>query len=106
MTVVEPMGYLDTLEDGHDEIIDLRTVFESDVDQTLAYELVGDAHEELVDASIQEWALHLRHVPQQYGATDITVRALGQLSGEQAVDTLALNVAPVNDWPVLASPLT
>ena len=101
VNVLEPLGQLDTWEDGQDAIIDLRDVFESELDQPLVYEVQGDAHEPLVDASIEEWALRLQHAPQQSGTAEITVRAVGQLDGQQAVDTLTLNVAPVNDWPTL-----
>ena len=101
VNVLEPLGQLDTWEDGHDAIIDLRDVFESELDQPLVYEVQGDGHEHLVDATIEEWALRLQPAPQQSGTAEITVRAVGQLDGQQAVDTLTLNVAPVNDWPTL-----
>ncbi len=105
VNVIEPLGQLDTFEDGHDAIVDLRDVFQSDTDQTLEYRVVRNSDPDLVDASIEEWGLRLRHLPERSGAAEITVRAIGQQDGEEVVDTLALNVAPVNDWPTYSGEL-
>ena len=103
--VLQPMGTLDVWEDGHDGFVDLRPVFQSDQDQPLAYEVVENAHQGLVQASIEQWALRWRHLPDRHGSAGVTVRARGQVDGAMVLDTLTLNVVPVNDWPALVRPL-
>lgn len=99
--VLHPMGELVAREDGPDCFIDLRPVFESDWDQTLDYQLVGQGHADLVDASIADGTLRLRHLPEQAGTAEITIRAVGRQDHSSALDTLTLHVTPVNDWPTL-----
>lgn len=105
ISVVQPMGQLETQEDGPDTWIDLRTVFESDLDQSLTYELVANTNPTLAEATVEAWALRVRHAADQSGSARISVRARGQSDGQTAVDTLCLTTRPVNDWPVLRSGL-
>lgn len=105
VNVVQPMGELEASEDGPADVIDLRQVFQSDLDQTLSYELIDPVDDRLVHASIDEWALRLEYVPEQSGDAEIAVRAAGDLDDLSAIDTLTLHVAPVNDWPQLVDGL-
>ena len=99
--VAEPLGQLFTQEDGHDEMIDLRQVFQSDLEQPLTFQIEGTGYDSLIEASIDQWALHLHPVADQVGMAELTVRATGQIDHEEAVDTLAVHVSGVNDWPEL-----
>ncbi len=101
VNVVQPMGEQSVWEDGHDTLIDLRTVFESDLDQPLTYELVGNTNETLADATLDAWALRVKHRENQHGTAEITVQARGQIDQELAIDTLHLTTRPVNDPPAL-----
>ncbi len=103
INVVEPLGQWDMWEDGDDMIVDLRPVFRSDCDQSLAYEVVTNSRADLVAARIDEWALRLQVAEDQVGAAEIVIRAVGATDALEARDTLSLHVAPVNDWPTLVA---
>ena len=90
--LLQPMGTLDAREDGPDGWLDLRPVFQSDGNQPLTYELVGDAHRALVEATIEQGTLRWRHLPDCHGSADLTVRARGQVDG-----TTATNNAPLRN---------
>ncbi len=102
--VLAPLGQWELWEDGQDQVIDLREVFQSDIQQSLEFEVQG-GDPALVDVVLDQWALRLHPEPQQSGQTELVVRAVGTLDGQQASDTLSVQITPVNDWPTLEMPL-
>ena len=103
--VVEPLGAWEAVEDGDDIIVDLRPVFRSDFEQSLTYEVVRNSRADLVTAEIEEWALRLTMGEDQFGDSELAVRAVGTTDGQEAQDTLSLHIASVNDWPILVAPM-
>lgn len=101
VNVLGPLGTYQSWEDAEDLVFDLREVFSTDQDQSLRYELVGNTNPGIVDATVEQWSLRVRHREDQYGESDVTVKAVGAQDGQYAVDTLQLRVRGVNDFPRL-----
>ena len=92
---------INTVEDASSDTVDLNAVFD-DVDSpdtTLIYSVVANSGPSLIDAAIDAGGvLTLNYLPDQFGASTISVRATDP-EGNATDETFTINVAPVNDAP-------
>ncbi|MCU0960171.1 MAG: hypothetical protein MUF48_08710 [Pirellulaceae bacterium] len=103
--VLQPLGQQYTWEDGHDTVVDLRQVFESDRDALLGFTVVDNSRTTLVQATTDSWYLRVQQLPDQHGEARITVRAEELDSREFATDTLTVTTVAVNDAPAVRAGL-
>ncbi len=102
--VTSPVGAVSVDEDSGDSVIDLVTVFD-DVDiitdgDSLTISVVSNSNTGLVSTNLVNGQLTLDYRSQQFGLATIVVRAT-DLAGEYRDETILVNVAPVNDAPLV-----
>ena len=94
-SLVEDMEEVTANEDSQDIILDLRKVFQTDLDEEISFSVTSNTS--IATATFYEWALRLEFPAEQFGNGSITVRAAD--SSGYLDKTFAVNVAEVNDWP-------
>ncbi|NEP79779.1 MAG: hypothetical protein F6K39_17360, partial [Okeania sp. SIO3B3] len=102
--VVElPIEDVTVNEDAANEEIDLSNHF-SDSDSELTYEVASNSNEGLVTSTLRGDKLTLDFLDDKFGNAEIQVKATAD-DGEFVSDTFTVNVAAVDDEPVLANPI-
>ncbi|BAY61807.1 peptidase-like protein [Calothrix brevissima NIES-22] len=105
-TVAKPIVNVNTSEDAPNTIIDLSQVF-TDVDNdvnAIIKTIQANSNSSLVNASIINNDLILAYQPNQFGTAAITIR--GTSNGKSVDNSFTVNVAPVDDAPIVANPIT
>ena len=94
-----------TLEDSDNTIIDLTSVFTDPDNDDLNINklIIKNTNGALVKAAIDNNTLILSYVSDAYGTSSITVRGTSQ--GKSIDDTFTVTVTPVDDPPMIQSPL-
>ena len=92
-------------EDSDKTIIDLTSVFTDpdNDDQNINKLIVKNTNDALVIAAIDNNNLILSYVPDAFGAATLTVRGTSQ--GKSIDDSFTVTVTPVDDPPMIQSPL-
>ena len=100
-TVANAIADVSVDEDAADLMIDLSNVFtDTDNDPALIVKTVqANTNDTLVTATIVDNTLTLDFQPDRNGTADITIR--GTSGGQTVDDTFTVNVAAVNDAPVI-----
>ena len=104
-TLVNPIFDLNASEDSGDLSISLANVF-NDIDDdnaSIVKTSPANTNPSLVTATVAGDDLTLDFQPDQFGSATITVR--GTSNGEFADDNFKVTVAPVDDPPVVATPI-
>ncbi len=106
-TVVAPVAPVSMNEDESQRAVSLTSVFGDPENDTLTYSFVSNSNASLVNASVVGSDVLLDLSPNANGSASITVRATEQSTpdGFSADETFVLNVAPVNDPPIVPNPI-
>ncbi|MBD2206335.1 polysaccharide deacetylase [Calothrix sp. FACHB-1219] len=104
-TVANPIADVSVLEDAADTVINLSNVF-TDIDNAvtgITKTVKANSNSGLVNASILNNNLTLDYLPNQFGTATITIT--GTSNGKTVDDTFTVNVAPVDDAPIVVAPI-
>jgi serralysin len=104
-TVVNPIAAVSVNEDAPNTVIDLTNVF-TDADDPLTgitKAVLTNSNASMVSTTLVGNTLTLKYLLNQFGAADITVR--GTSAGKTVDTTFKVNVAPVDDAPVVLTPI-
>lgn len=106
-TVVAPIAPVSMNEDEAQRAVSLTSVFGDLENDALVYSFVSNSNASLVNASVVGSDVLLDLSPDANGTANITVRATEQSTpdGFSADETFVLNVAPVNDPPIVPNPI-
>jgi len=105
-TVVVPIADVTVDEDADDTAIDLSGVFD-DVDlpgDALTFTVWSNTNASLVSANIVDSELTLSYGADRNGSAGVTIRATDS-SGLYAAETFGVTVDPIEDDPVIVSPI-
>ncbi|MGH1395963.1 MAG: polysaccharide deacetylase [Trichormus sp.] len=104
-TVANPIADVSVNEDAANTVINLSNVF-TDIDNdpnSIIKTVKTNSNSSLVNASIVNNNLVLAYLPNQFGTAIITIS--GTSNGKTVDDTLTVNVASIDDAPIVASPI-
>lgn len=95
-----PVGAINTHEDGPSVTIDLNSVFADDDDTTLSYSVVHNSNDSLVATNFVGSELTFSMEPNQFGTAVLTLQAR-DAAGATTTEPLLIVVAAVNDAPLV-----
>jgi serralysin len=104
-TVANPIANVSVNEDAPSTVIDLTNVF-ADADDPLTgitKAVLTNSNASMVSTTLVGNTLTLKYLPDQFGTADITIR--GTSAGKTVDNTFKVNVAPVDDAPVVLTPI-
>ncbi|BAY24532.1 peptidase-like protein [Calothrix sp. NIES-2100] len=104
-TVANPIVDVNSSEDAPNTIIDLSQVF-TDIDNdpsAIIKTLSANSNSSLVNASIVNNALIFAYQPNQFGTAAITINGIS--NGKTVDNTFTVNVVPVDDAPIVVTPI-
>ena len=104
-TVATPIAAVSVNEDAANTVIDLTNVF-TDVDDPITgitKAVLTNSNASMVSTTLVGNTLTLKYLLNQFGAADITVR--GTSAGKTVDTTFKVNVAAVDDAPVVLTPI-
>ena len=96
-TVTTPLADVTVNEDAAATVLSLGPVFYDAA--ALTYVVAGNTAPALLTANVSDGDLTLTYLPNQFGTSDITVRAT-DAAGAYVEDTFTVTVNPVNDAPI------